>query len=207
MYSRTLNIRKRRTFRFGPGSLVTAAFIGPGTITTCSLAGAGFGYALLWGLVFSIVATIVLQEMSARLGIITRSGLGEALRKHFSSPFSKIVTTVLVISAIGIGNAAFETGNILGASLGLQTIFVHGDISIRLWAIVTGILAFILLIMGSYKLIERVLISLVILMSLTFLTTAIIISPHLPEVLRGMFVPSMPKGSVPTLVGLIGSKT
>jgi manganese transport protein len=205
MHERTLNVRKRRTFRFGPGSLVTAAFIGPGTITTCSLAGAGFGYALLWGLVFSIIATIVLQEMSARLGIITRSGLGEALRKQFSTSFSRIVTTILVISAIGIGNAAFETGNVLGASLGLQTIFDSGDIPIRLWAIVTGSLAFLLLIIGSYKLIEKVLISLVILMSLTFLTTAIIISPHLPEILGGMFVPSIPKGSILTLVGLIGT--
>jgi manganese transport protein len=205
MDKRTLSVRKRRTFRFGPGSLVTAAFIGPGTITTCSLAGARFGFALLWGLVFSIIATIVLQEMSARLGIITRSGLGEALRKKFSSPFSRIITTILVISAIGIGNAAFETGNVLGASLGLQTIFTSGDIPIRLWAIITGILAFLLLIIGSYKLIEKVLISLVILMSLTFLTTAIIISPHLPDILGGMFVPSIPKGSILTLVGLIGT--
>jgi manganese transport protein len=89
-------------FKFGPGALVTAAFIGPGTITTCSFAGANFGYALLWGMVFSIVATVVLQEMSARLGIITRQGLGEALRKQFRSPVSKLFTAVLVISAITV---------------------------------------------------------------------------------------------------------
>ncbi|MEZ4997546.1 MAG: divalent metal cation transporter [Bacteroidales bacterium] len=69
-----------------PQSLVTAAFIGPGTITTCTLAGASFGYALLWGMVFSVAATIILQEMAARLGIISRNGLGEALRAHFSKP-------------------------------------------------------------------------------------------------------------------------
>jgi len=197
--------KKRFYFRFGPGALVTAAFIGPGTITTCSIAGAKFGYALLWGMVFSIIATIVLQEMSARLGIITRYGLGEALRKQFSNPITKIFTIILVISAITIGNAAFETGNILGASLGLQSLFGIIDFPIRYWALVIGIASFFLLFMGSYKLIERVLIALVIIMSITFITTAVIISPHLSDILKGMFIPIIPKGSMLTLVGLIGT--
>ena len=58
-----------RGIRFGPGILVTAAFVGPGTITTASSAGASFGFALIWALVFSVIATIVLQEMAARLGL------------------------------------------------------------------------------------------------------------------------------------------
>jgi manganese transport protein len=197
--------KKRRVFKFGPGALVTAAFIGPGTITTCSIAGADFGYALLWGMVFSTIATIVLQDMSARLGIITRNGLGEALRKQFNSPVTKVFTTLLVISAITIGNAAFETGNVIGASLGLQSLSGSSDESVRIWAPLIGIVSFLLLFIGSYKLIEKVLILLVILMSLTFLTTAIIISPQLSEVLKGMFIPSLPEGSVLALVGLIGT--
>ena len=197
--------KKRPFFRFGPGALVTAAFIGPGTITTCSLAGAQFGYALLWGMVFSVVATIILQEMSARLGIITRNGLGEALRIHFSRPASRIITAILVISAITLGNAAFQTGNILGASLGLQTLFGPDKLSLRFWVTLTGIAAFILLMAGSYKLIEKILIALVIVMSITFITTAIIISPKMPELMKGMAVPSIPRGSVLMLVGLIGT--
>ena len=199
------NKEKRRFFKFGPGALVTAAFIGPGTITTCSLAGSNFGYSLLWGLVFSVIATIVLQEMSARLGIITQQGLGEALRKQFNTPVSKIITAVLVISAITIGNAAFETGNILGASIGLQSLTTTYDMPVRFWVAITGIVAFLLLLAGSYKLIERVLIALVIVMSLTFVTTAIIISPNLKEIISGMFVPSVPDGSILALVGLIGT--
>nr|WP_237712996.1 divalent metal cation transporter [Alishewanella agri] len=61
-------------FRFGPATLVTAAFIGPGTVVTASLAGANFGYALLWALLFSVLATLILQEMAARLGIVTGRG-------------------------------------------------------------------------------------------------------------------------------------
>jgi NRAMP (natural resistance-associated macrophage protein)-like metal ion transporter len=195
----------KRRFRFGPGALVTAAFIGPGTITTCSLAGADFGFALLWGLVFSVLATIVLQEMAARLGIITQQGLGEALRKEFAAPLPRFMTALLVISAITIGNAAFETGNIIGASLGLKGLFNVPRLSVNFWAAVTGTASFILLLAGSYKLLERVLIGLVIIMSLTFLTTAVIIGPQLLPLLKGMFVPKLPAGSIVTLIGLIGT--
>ena len=197
--------RKHPRFRIGPGALVTAAFIGPGTITTCTLAGAKFGYALLWGMVFSILATIILQEMAARLGIISKNGLGEALRAHFSKPAARIITAILVISAITIGNAAFQTGNLLGASMGLETLFTSQTLSIRFWVALVAATAFLLLLAGSYKLIERVLIALVILMSLTFLSTAIIVSPELPSLLKGMFVPTIPAGAVLTLVGLIGT--
>ncbi len=214
--------RKRPRFKIGPGALVTAAFIGPGTITTCTLAGAGFGYALLWGMVFSVAATIILQEMAARLGIISKNGLGEALRAHFSKPAARLFTAILVISAITIGNAAFQTGNLLGASMGLEalfssgtpssgvpagpaSLFSNGTLSLRFWVAINATAAFLLLFAGSYKLLERVLIALVILMSLTFLTTAIIVAPQVPALLKGMFIPSIPAGSVITLVGLIGT--
>ncbi len=76
---------------------------------------------------FLVIATIVLQEMSARLGIITQSGLGEALRLQVSSPLSRAITAANGFIAIAIGNAAFETGNILGASLGLVSLFPAGN--------------------------------------------------------------------------------
>ena len=70
---------RKKKFSIGPAALVAAAFIGPGTVTTCTLAGANFGYALIWALVFSVVACMLLQEMSARLGVVTQQGLGEVL--------------------------------------------------------------------------------------------------------------------------------
>ncbi len=203
--SNQVKTSRRHIFKFGPGSFVTAAFIGPGTIATCTMAGAHFGYALLWGLTFSVIATIVLQEMSARLGIITRSGLGEALRLHFESRYVRIITALLVISAIGAGNAAFETGNILGASIGLQALIPFKGLHLREVALITGLLAFILLFAGNYRLIERVLIALVILMSITFITTAIVVAPSVSDILKGMFVPAVPGNSAITVVGLIGT--
>ncbi len=195
----------------GPAALVTAAFIGPGTVTTCTLAGANFGNALLWGLLFSIIATMILQEMAARLGIITQKGLGEAISSHFKNLFSRIIAIVLVISAIAVGNAAYETGNLLGASLGLETLTgitsvnIGDSFSLNIWAPVIGIIGFFILYAGSYKLLERFLISLVVIMSLTFLTTSIVILPDLKSIFKGMFIPGIPDGSALTLIALIGT--
>lgn len=60
--------------------IITASFIGPGTVTTMTQGGAGFGYSLLWAVLFSIIATVALQEMVARLALVTNEGLGEAIR-------------------------------------------------------------------------------------------------------------------------------
>jgi len=202
---------RNRLKSIGPGILVTAAFIGPGTITTCTLAGAGFGYALLWGLLFSVIATIILQEMSARLGIVGRLGLGEALRKQFKNPITKILSAVLILSAIVIGNAAYETGNILGASLGLEEItkfsgftLANGGV-LRIWGPIIGLTAFLLLFLGSYKHLERALIALVLLMSVSFIATMIVIGPDLAQIFKGVFIPKLPTGSTLMLIGLIGT--
>ena len=128
--------RLARLRNIGPAAVVTAAFIGPGTVTTCTLAGAKFGYALLWGLLFSTLATVLLQEMSARLGIVGRKSLGEAIRESARSGAARLTAVVLVLSAIVIGNAAFQTGNILGGGMGLETItgrlgFTLGSLSLN----------------------------------------------------------------------------
>ena len=81
----------KRIKNIGPGALVAAAFIGPGTVTACTIAGAQFGYALLWALVFATLATIALQEMAARLGIVTQKGLGEVLRETLDNSALKCV--------------------------------------------------------------------------------------------------------------------
>lgn len=194
----------------GPASLVAAAFIGPGTVTTCSIAGSQFGYTLLWALLFSIIATLILQEMSARLGVIGRKGLGEALRDEFRKPVGRFISVFLVLSAIAIGNAAYETGNILGGVMGLEAITGAGRIEIGrfspgFWGPVIGIIAFTLLFFGNYRTIEKGLIALVIIMSLTFIGTAIIVKPDLVKIVTGLFIPQIPEGGILTVAGLIGT--
>ncbi len=194
----------------GPGPLIAAAFIGPGTVTVCTLAGVGFGFALLWAMVLSIFATIVLQEMSARLGIITQKGLSEIIRTEIKNPLIKFFTILLVISAVFIGNAAYEAGNITGGVLGLETIvgnpsFIIGDFSINTLSLVIGFFAFVLLYLGNYKILEKVLVGLVILMSFAFLVTAVITQPSILEILKGMWIPQFPKDSLLLVIALIGT--
>jgi len=188
--------------RFGPGLLVTAAFIGPGTVTTASVAGANFGFALLWALVFSVLATIVLQEMAARLGLASGKGLSDALRTAFTNPVARGSAIFLVVAAIAFGNAAFETGNIAGAAVGLAALTgVPG----KVWVFAVGIAAFALLAVGLYKVIERVLIALVVLMSAVFVLTMVIVKPDIGAMLAGALVPTIPDGALLMVIALIGT--
>lgn len=194
----------------GPGPLIAAAFIGPGTVTVCTLAGVSFGFALLWAMVLSIVATIVLQEMSACLGIITQKGLSEIIRTEIKNPIFKLFIILLVLSAIVIGNAAYEAGNISGGVLGIEAIignpsFKIGEFSINMLSVVIGAFAFVLLYLGNYKILEKTLVGLVILMSLAFLITAILTKPNILEMLKGAFVPKLPEDSLLLVIALIGT--
>lgn len=185
----------------GPGLLVTAAFVGPGTVTTSSIAGASTGFALLWALAFSIIATMVLQEMASRLGVVSRQGLGEAFRRAFANPILSFLVVALIVAAIAFGNAAFQTGNISGAGIGLEAVT---GVPSRLWTLIVGVFALALLASGTYRVIERVLVVLVGVMSIAFVVTAVIVRPDLTSMLQG-FVPSIPDGSLLLVVALIGS--
>ncbi len=194
----------------GPGTLVAAAFIGPGTVTLCTLAGVNFGFNLLWAMLLSIIATIVLQEMAARLGIISQKGLSEVIREEIKWPYLRQFVIVLILAAIVVGNASYEAGNISGGVLGLETILGNTYInivgySINGASILVGIIAFVLLYLGNYKVLEKVLVTLVIIMSLSFVITAIITKPNITAIFKGAFVPNFPDKSILTIIGLIGT--
>jgi NRAMP (natural resistance-associated macrophage protein)-like metal ion transporter len=194
----------------GPGPLIAAAFIGPGTVTVCTLSGVSFGFSLLWAMIISIIATIVLQEMSARVGLVSQKGLAEIIRSEIKHPIAKVVVMFLILSAIVVGNAAYEAGNISGGVLGLET-FLHkgvlqlGDKSFNYLSILIGLIAFVLLYIGNYKVIERALIVLVTLMSVAFLVTAIVTGPDLALILKGMLIPSFNEDNILMIVALVGT--
>lgn len=183
--------------------MVAAAFIGPGTVTVCSMAGVHYGFALLWALLLAMLATLVLQEMSARLGIVTRLGLADAIRIHLRPTWLKYSMLGMVLAAIVIGNAAYEAGNIGGATLGLEALFGPAYTTYYPWLL--GGAAFGLLWAGNYRLLEKVFVTLVVLMSLSFLITAILTKPDWLQLLRGIFLPSVPGDSVLTIIALVGT--
>ncbi|WP_332913048.1 Nramp family divalent metal transporter [Algoriphagus boritolerans] len=203
-------ISKNPFRNLGPGPLIAAAFIGPGTVTVCTLAGANFGFSLLWALVLSIVATVILQEISGRIGIVTGSDLSTLLRNQTGNPVFRVFSMILILLAVVMGNAAYESGNISGANLGLAFYWdapivefflaYNSSSETSFWEH----LLFLLLWTGSYKALERILVGLVILMSLAFSITAILTKPDLSSLLAG-FIPKWEEAEIPTLVALIGT--
>lgn len=187
--------------KLGPGVLIAAAFIGPGTVTTASQAGANFGFQLIWALVFSVVATIIFQSMSAKVGVVTGKDLGSVMRSSITHPTLRFLTVTLLFCALGIGNAAYQGGNITGAALGLNDAMGGPR---ELWAIVIGGLAAALLYFGRYQAIQQTLTVLVLLMSITFLLTAVSQPIQLGALIDGL-VPRIPNGADLLVIGLIGT--
>ncbi len=188
-------------YRPGPGMLVTAAFIGPGTVTSCTLAGAQFGYALVWALAFATVATIILQNLSARVALVRNQGLGEAIMEALPSPALKWAAAALLAGALVLGNAAYEAGNVSGAALGLDAVIGGSDLPLPA---LVGLLSIILLALGNPKWLERLLIGLVIVMSLSFLAALVVTRPDVGALLAGL-IPRLPDGSLLTAMALIGT--
>ena len=183
---------KPRRLTLGPGALVAAAFIGPGTVTTCTVAGARFGPDLLWVLVLASLAAIALQEMAARLGAGARLGLGEALMRLAPNRTARIALAALVLLALALGNAAYEAGNLTGGALGVQALTGgQGDVN-RLPALLalSGI-AGVALFFGRYRALERLLVTLVVLMALAYLGAFVLIRPDLGSLASGL-VPRVP---------------
>lgn len=226
-------MEKKKSFGLGPAILVTAAFIGPGTVMAASSAGAKFGYLLLWAVAFSVFATIVLQEMAARLGIVTGNGLSQSLKQTIPNPALRMLTVGLVLLAIFVGNAAYQTGNILGAASGVMTL-KSGDPESNsdddstpptgelqksnlkdvttapytsrqnVVVFVIGVLALGVIWIGRFDVLQWVLTGLVAIMSILFVIAALRSNPDWSQVAKG-FIPSVPSGSDWIVIGLIGT--
>ncbi len=197
----------KRLKTIGPGAVVAAAFIGPGTLATASKAGGQFGYTLLWAVAFSTFACLTLQEMSARLGVVAQCGVGESIRKNIQLPLVKPLIIGLVLATVLIGNAAYESGNLSGGVLGAS--LASGRAEIGVWkpgiVLLVAAIAFGLLWTAKYKIIERALIVLVASIGIVFFTAAIFIRPDISQVVSGLCHPQVPEGGWLVLVGLIGT--
>lgn len=183
-------------------SVISAAFIGPGTITTAAAAGAGFGLSLLWALLFSTIACLVLQEASARLTICSGRELGEAIRRQFAGGFRRAAVLFLVVGGVVFGCAAYEAGNMLGSVAGaaLGTALPPKMLTLFISLLAGGLLWF-----GSTGGVARVMGGLVAVMGICFLVTAILMRPAARELFSGLLVPRFPSGAGLLVLGLIGT--
>ncbi len=188
--------------RFGPGMIVAAAFVGPGTLATASVAGAHYGFALIWAIAFSLFASLVLQEMAARLGFASGAGLGEALRGGIANAALRRAILTGVIGAIALGNAAFEVGNITGAALGLEALT---GLPRPFWCAVVGGLAGGLLCSHRELRIDGLVMPADAPMGVAFVATALFALAHAPPLAPQLLRPALPQGALLTTIALIGT--
>lgn len=186
----------------GPAAIITSAFIGPGTITTCTVAGVNFGYALLWAVVFSGIALVILMEMSARTTLATGMNLVDAsvAVAPNNTVWKWVVRAVFFLTVLAVC-FAFQAGNEIGAANGLADIF---SIPVPIAALIIGLFALGTTWLGSYKTLEIIMQVFVSLMGILFLITALVMRPDWIAVLKGI-IPSLPEGSTVSALALIGT--
>jgi Mn2+/Fe2+ NRAMP family transporter len=196
----------------GPATLIAAAFIGPGTVSICAIAGIDHAFSLIWVLLISMLMTIFLQELSARLAITYQKDLIGLIKDRFNSQkLLKYTIYTLIFIAIVFGNAAYEAGNLSGINIGLD-ILDYNDFFISITGVkinyaiilVSGVALFILHL-KSYKYIERTLMVLVGILSLSFVISAFITTTDLQILVNGILSPKIPKDDFLIIAALIGT--
>ena len=187
----------------GPGLLVVGSFIGPGTVTSSTRAGAAYGYQLLWCVVFSVIAVIIMQGMAARLGIVTQNGLAENLVTEFKNrPALRTFMVALVSAAIILGGVAYMSGDLTGTAIGISALTgVPSRIIAPIWGVC---ILFLNAHQNAIKWLEKLLTVCVSVMAVVFCVTMFVVKPNWGEVLQGV-IPTVPGGAIMTCVALIGT--
>lgn len=182
-------------------SIISAAFIGPGSVTTAVAAGSSYRLDLLWAVTFSTVACLVVQEVAARITIATGMNVGQTFTLKFSKHRRNTLKWIIGGSVIA-GCAAYEAGNILGAVSGLD--LLTGLDSVILTVFVT-LIAFGLLWKGSPQWIFNLMAILVAVMGISFLYMALTQEFGMWELTKASVVPVIPSGSQLLILGLVGT--
>ena len=188
--------------RIGPGAMVAAAFIGPGTITTASVAGATTGITLIWAIVFSVLATVLLQELAVRSALTTDRDLASLIKGFGAGRWWGTPLLLLIILAVGVGNAAYQSGNLSGAGIGLSTAL---GIDSAIVVLLCAIAAAILIVINRYRWLERILVALVAMMGVLFSALAILLAPLLSVQSEGRLLPDFSSTNLTLVLALIGT--
>ena len=182
-------------------SVISAAFIGPGTVTTAASAGALFKLDLLWCVVFSTLACIVLQEVSARLAIVSGLPMGQAIIHRYGARKGAWLNLILGGPVI-LGCAAYQAGNIIGAVSGIQLMT-----SATVATLTPLVAAFVAIILWSDRrqTIGWLMTALVAVMGIAFAVLAFGRPFGLTEIVKASAFPQLPPGSELLALGLVGT--
>ena len=196
--NKTTVFRKILAF-FGPAYLVSVGYMDPGNWATDIAGGSQFGYALLWVLLMSNMMALLLQSLSARLGIVTQRDLAQASRETYS-PFINYILYFLAEIAI----AACDLAEVLGMAIGINLLF---GIPLIQGVMITVLDTFLLLFLinKGIKKMEAFIIALVMIIGISFIFEMIFAQPEVGSVLKGL-IPSMPnENALYIAIGIIGA--
>ncbi len=181
----------------GPGFLVTVGFIDPGNWAANMAAGSLYGYSLLWIVTLSTLMLILLQHNAAHLGIATGLCLSEA-----STRFMPKATGRFFLFSAVLASVATAMAEILGAAIGLQMLF---GIPLLAGSVLSALFAVFMVLSNSYRKLERWIIGFVSLIGIAFLFELIMVNASWNETLRAWAVPSVPAGSMPIIMSVLGA--
>ena len=182
---------------FGPGFITANVDNDPGGILTYSQAGAKFGYALLWTLIPTTIALIIVQEMAARMGAVTGKGLSDLIREEFG--FRATFFTMLVLGLADFGNIMAEFA---GVASGMGLFGVSKYIAVPF----AGALVWFMVVKNSYKPVERILI-IFSMIYFSYVISAFLAHPDWKAAIHNTIVPTVSKSSeyLVMVIGLIGT--
>ncbi|WP_169978189.1 Nramp family divalent metal transporter [Tautonia rosea] len=206
---------KRILGSLGPGLIIASVCLGPGSVTTASKIGAEYGYALIWVVVCAAAAMMMYTVMGARFGATQVRSFLQAVADHYGRWFA-----VLIGLAAFLMSASFQFGNNLGvttatasvtdnwASRNLSAMLGRSVAEEQIWPFVftgTAILM-VAFTKNLYRLIERVMIVLVLIMIVAFFTNLVVARPNLAEAAAGL-VPQVPKGdgTITVMAAMVGT--
>ena len=181
----------------GPGIITANVDNDAGGITTYSVSGAHYGYALLWMMPLVLIALIIVQEMSARLGVVTGKGLADLIRERMG-----VRVTTLILALLLFVNLANTVSEFAGVAASMEIFGVSKFISVPLAAIAV----WLLIVKGSYKIVERVFL-VASAIYLAYIASGVLSAPSWSEVSQAFATPTfhLDVGYVTIFVTIIGT--
>jgi manganese transport protein len=192
--------RKLRLALMGPAFIAAIGYIDPGNFATNIQAGASFGYQLLWVVVWANLMAMLIQILSAKLGIATGKNLAEHIRDRYPRPLVWFWWVQAEIIAMATDLAEF-----IGAAVGFKLLL---GVSLLQGAVLTGIATFLILMLQrrGQKPLEKVIGGLLLFVAGAYIVELIFSQPHLPTLAKGMIVPGLPNGEAVFLAaGVLGA--
>ena len=191
--------RRDAWWYFGPAFVVSVAYVDPGNFATNIEGGARFGYSLLWVLLWSNAMAVLIQFLSAKLGIVTGRTLPQLCRTVYPRPVNIGLWVAAELAALATDLAAF-----LGAALGFYLLF---GIPLLPAALLTAVAVFLILAMETYgfRRLEQSIMVFLVIIGAAYGVEVLLVKPYWPAVWRGVLVPTLTSDGVYVAVGMLGA--